>query len=128
MRNFLKTILILPLTIRQKRLARTRRPLAETEFAQRIVEMNGDRIAAVAVWNRLREWCFVEGFTPYPGDSLTWVFGIAEEELDEDLILAILSELKLQPPSERLLRDFGPVDTPLRIAQLVVFSRSEAEG
>jgi hypothetical protein len=97
--------------------------LTESEFVQRILEQGGDHMAAVAVWGRLREWCFVEGFTPYPGDSLAWVFGIAEEELDEDLILGILTELNLQPPNEQLLKDFGPVDTPLRVALLVGLTR-----
>jgi hypothetical protein len=122
-RQALQAILALPLSLRQRRLARARKPLAESEFVQRIVDQGGDSMAAVAVWRRLREWCVMEGFTPYPGDSLASVFGIAEEELDEDLILGILTELNLQPPSEQLLKDFGPVDTPVRVAQLVGLSR-----
>jgi hypothetical protein len=72
---------------------------------------------------RLKEWTVVPDFTPYPGDSSGSVFGIAEEELDEDLILSMLRELAVPIPTKAQVSAFGPVDTPLRIAQLVALCR-----
>lgn len=80
-------------------------------------------MAAVALWNRLRDWTYVSDFTPYPTDSLGSVFGMAEEELDEDLVLAILQELNVPVPSKELVAEFGTADTPARVALLVALCR-----
>ena len=47
------------------------------------------------------------------------MFGIAEEELEIDLIADILIRLKLPLPTTDLLDGFGAVDTPLQVARLV---------
>jgi len=52
------------------------------------------------------------------------VFGIAEEELDEDLILDVFSILELATPSEPELKAFGVIDTATDIARLVALTRS----
>lgn len=122
LRTLLKNLLSLPFSARQRRLARNRPPLSETAFVEHIAEQGGDEMAAVALWRHLREWA-VDDFTPYPTDSLGSVFGIAEEELDEDLILGILRELNVPTPSSEMLSQFGAVDTPLRVAQLVALCR-----
>jgi hypothetical protein len=123
MSKVIKNLLGFPFSSRQGRLARERQALSETEFVQRIVGQGGDALAAAALWRRLKEWTCVNDFTPYPTDSLGSVFGIAEEELDEDLLLGILRELGLSTPSNELLSEFGVVDTPLRVAQLVAQCR-----
>jgi hypothetical protein len=90
---------------------------------RQIIDQGGDPDAAIAVWSRLRDWRYDENFTPYPKDSLGSVYGIAEEEKDEDLILSILKELDVPIPSQEAINDFGEVETPLQIARFVAFCR-----
>jgi hypothetical protein len=123
MANIVERLFGVPFSWRQRRLARFRSPLTESDFVKSITEFGGDRMAAVVLWRRLKDWTSVRDFTPYPGDSLGFVFGIAEEELDEDLILDVLKELAVPIPTQAQLSAFGPIDTPLRIAQLVAFCR-----
>jgi hypothetical protein len=122
--RYLKQVLGLPFSFRQKSLAGNRKALSETEFVQQIAEQGGDGVAAAAIWRFLKEWGYEDGFTPYPTDSLGSVFGIAEEELEVDLILGILRELNLATPSQKVIDDFGVVDTPLRVALLIARCRS----
>jgi hypothetical protein len=90
-----------------------------------IEEAGGDKIAAGFVHCKLSEWVVADNFTPYPEDNLHSVYGIAEEELDEDIILCLFEEMKIPLPSRDFLAVFGAVDTPLKIAQLVSSSRGE---
>ena len=123
--SHIKYLLGLPFSHRQSRLAQARRPLTETEFVQQITDQAGDRDAAVAVWKRLKDWGYQESFTPYPTDSLGSVFGIAEEEKDEDLILSILKELDIPVPSQQTIESFGAVQSPLQVAKFVAFCRMQ---
>jgi hypothetical protein len=113
----------MPFSARQARLAQKREALNEEEFVRRIAHDGGDRDAATVLWTKLVNSRYPDNFTPYPSDSLLKVFGIAEEELDEDLILAILNELNVRPPSKEVLSQFGVIDTPLRVAQLIALCR-----
>jgi hypothetical protein len=123
MGNPVKHLLGMPFSGRQARLAQKREALNEAEFVRRIADEGGDRDAATVLWTKLLNLRYPDNFTPYPSDSLLKVFGIAEEELDEDLILAILKELNVRPPSKELLSQFGAIDTPLRVAQLIALCR-----
>lgn len=125
-RGVLQSILALPFSRRQTQLAKVRAPLSEDEFATRISDDGGDREAAIFVYRKLSEWVYTKGFTPYPDDSLGRIYGIAEEELDEDLILEAFNALAVVPPGEEQLKAFGPVDTPLQVAKLIAQARTEA--
>src|SRR5688572_16990107 len=85
----IQRLLGIPFTWRQRRLLDTRAPLDEAAFVDQVVAGGGDRAAAASLWARLRDWIYVEGFTPYPCDDLEHVYGIAEEELDEELVLGL---------------------------------------
>jgi len=126
MKHVLKTVLGLPFSLRQKRIARTRIPMTDSEFVHQIVKQGGDRDAASAVWRKLKEWGYEDGFTPQPADSLSSVFGIAEEELDEDLVLDILKELNVSVPNREVVGAFGVIDTPLQVAKFVAHCRRVA--
>lgn len=123
--SVLQGILALPFSRRQKRLMKSRSPLSEGDFVDQVIAEGGDREAAIIVYRKLREWTYAEDFTPYPEDSLGQIYGIAEEELDEDLILDTLNGLRVTPPSKERVATFGPVDSPLRVAQLVSLARSD---
>jgi hypothetical protein len=122
----LRTLLGQPFSGRQKRLAESRPAMCEADFVSSIEQRNGDGQAARAIWQKLRDWCYDPSFAPGPEDDLEYVFGIAEEELDEDIILDIFKALRLEVPGEAEVKAFGDVDTPLRIAQLVAQSRGRS--
>ena len=123
MPNILEKLVYLPFSLRQRRLARTRRPLSEAQFASQIADRGGDAQAALAIWRHLSQWISADGFAPDPSDSLGSVFGISEEELDEDLVLGVFAELGLKQPTTALAFEFGRLDTPLRVAQFVAHCR-----
>ncbi|MFC0132351.1 hypothetical protein [Massilia eurypsychrophila] len=95
------------------------------EFVRRIVAAGGDEEAAWLVHAELAGWINVAGFSPYPEDKLDWVYGIAEEELDEDLILEMLRKLKIKLPTSEALLALGPINTPIEIAHLVRRARTD---
>lgn len=117
--NLIQSILAMPFSLRQRRLAKERVPLSKAEFVARVSDMGGDQDAARLMHEKLNDWVYAQGFTPYPDDDLGKVYGMAEEELDEDLILSIFQQLGVPQPSKERIASFGVVDTPLRVAQLV---------
>ena len=119
----MQKVLGLPFTLRQKRLAKQREPLNETDFVEEIANCHGDRAAAALVWAHLQDWVYVEAFTPHPADDFGAVVGIADEELDEDLILGMFQRLNVPLPDKEFLVGFGPVRTPLLLARLVAQCR-----
>lgn len=115
----IKFLLGLPFSYRQNRLARGRPRIDKAEFISRVIAQGGDDRAAEAVWDVLVADWTSEGFSPYPEDSLGRVFGVAEEELDEDLVSRTLKDLDLPLPDREFTKQFGVIDTPLRVAQFV---------
>jgi len=109
----------LPFSYRQKKLAASRPPIDKEQFVSRILAEGGDERAAAMVWDALVADWVIEGFTPYPEDSLGRVYGIAEEELDDDLIARTLKELGLPIPDRDFVKRFGMIDSPRRVAQFV---------
>lgn len=114
----------MPFSLRQKRLAKEREPLTESDFVASIADADGDPEAARFVHQELQGWLYAEGFTPYPSDDLERIYGIAEEELDEDLILGIFKQIGLHPSSSETVKMFGKVQTPLDVARLVKVART----
>lgn len=108
-----------PWSVRQRQLAGARPPLGDHEFVTEIAERGGDPDAAFLILAHLKDWGLEQGFSPYPDDDLERVYGIAEEELEADLLSAILKRLSLPLPTTANLTRFGPVQTPAQIAQLV---------
>jgi hypothetical protein len=109
-------------------LATKRHALTQLKFIERIRDQGGDAAAAASLWRRLMaEWIYAENFHPEPTDDLSTTFGIAEEELDEDLILSILRELNIDPPPHQFVKGFGPIATPLQVAQFIARCREFAD-
>jgi hypothetical protein len=123
-KSMIQKILALPFSKRQKILAKNRPRLSHADFTRAIVSGGGDEQAADLVRTKLQDWIYNESFSPYPEDSLSSVFGIAEEELDEDLILDVLMKLGVPTPSQQDVEAFGPIDTALDVARLVALARS----
>lgn len=118
-RNLSLLSLLSPWAWRQRRLAASRVSLSQVEFLTLIEERGGDPEAGSLIWTHLHEWGLEKRFTPHPEDNFTCVFGIAEEELEMDLIADILTRLELPLPTTALLKEFAAVDTPLQVARLV---------
>jgi hypothetical protein len=121
--TFIQRLLALPFSLRQNRIANVRPALNEHEFVAQVSKAGGDKRAALLVYQKLGEWIYADGFTPYPEDHLGKLYGIADEELDEDLILDVLHQAGASPPNAEQIAAFGVIDTPLRIAQLVALAR-----
>lgn len=121
--EILKSIFSMPFNLRQKRLTQSRDPLSKSKFVQQIVDNDGDMEAAEIIHQMLQDWIYVNEFTPYPTDNLETVFGIAEEELDEDIIQGILNQLNVATPSKTCIDSLGSVNTSIKIAKLIKLSK-----
>lgn len=117
-------LLALPYSARQRKIGGERPRLSEDEFIHLVGASGGDRDAALAILEYLRDWIYVNGFTPYPNDSLSHTFGIAEEELDEDLILGVMEKSGLSIVDAEKLPLAGKVDTPMQVAILIAEMKS----
>ena len=109
----------LPFSYRQRTLAASRPPMSKDKFISSIVAEGGDGLAADKIWNALASARVIDEFTPYPGDSLGRVYGIAEEELDQDLIARVFMDLELASPDREVTNQFGVIDSPQGVALFV---------
>jgi hypothetical protein len=122
-------VLGLPFSLRQQKLSDSRSPMSKSQFIETITLGDGDGQAAEILWDSLvANNVVVDGFTPYPDDSLCFVYGVAEEELDEDLIARVFVTLKVPLPDAAFMKHFGKVDSAWQIAKLVGRARSVASG
>lgn len=121
--GIVQRVLAFPFSGRQSALAKSRPALSHSDFVDSVTRSGGDPKAAELVHLKLQDWIYHENFTPYPEDSLGSVFGIAEEELDEDLILDILVKLDLPSPSHEEVAAFGPIDTAIDVARFITSVR-----
>ena len=115
----LKSLLEMPFSGRQRKLASTRLPISKTGFIEDSASTDLGKIAAAHLWQKLNGIKVDENFTPSPEDNLLSVYGLAEEDLDEDIILSIIREVGVGVPTKDTLEDFGPVHTPHDIIKLI---------
>lgn len=116
-------LLSMPFSLRQRKLQRKRQSVDRSEFVAIVERQGGDREAAGWIWDRLRADCSIDDFSPRPADEFGWVFGVRDEDLDEDFVLGVFKDAQLRPPTTAEAAQFGPIDTPLRLAQFVANSR-----
>lgn len=122
----LKFVFGLPFSLRQRRLAMARPSISKQDFVDRSASSELGKAAASILWDKLIELRVVDELTPYPDDDLLHTYGLADEDLDEDIILDILKSLNRTVPSENVVRTVGPINSPLDIVRLVE-SRPQAE-
>ena len=115
----LRYILTLPWSERQRRLAAARPQMAREQFVNYAGTTELGRRAAGLLWDKLQARRVWYTFTPHPDDDLEDVFGLAEEELDEDAILDILKSLQVPIPNDYEIAMIGNVDTPRDIIRLI---------
>lgn len=86
-----------------------------------------DRDIAEQVWDSLRAEAVVAEFKPKPDDDLLWVFGLADEDLDE-LVLHLLRHFGCRVPDPTETEGMRPVRTVSDMILFVASMRSSAEG
>ena len=111
--------LISPVWLKQRNLAVGRLPISKERFVSAVSSTELGRVAAWMLWEKLRHEVVYDGFTPYPDDDLLKVFALAEEDLDEDIILEIISATGSIIPDSDMLCCFGAVKTPYDIIRLI---------
>jgi hypothetical protein len=77
----------------------------------------GDSEVIEEVWTMLTGHA-IDGFRPKPEDNLQHIFGLAEEDLDKDVVLKLLETYSCRIPNESELASMKPVDT---VQDLVMF-------
>lgn len=115
----LKRLLEMPFSGRQMRLAANRPRMSKEQFVNDVASSDLGRLAADLLWEKLVEVAVCDQFTPYPSDDLLKVFGLAEEDLDEDIIFEIITTIGSTVPGSVVLKEFGPVNTPADIVRLI---------
>lgn len=93
--------------------------MSEQEFVDRTASSEIGKSAASMVWEKLRDVAIVDIFISYPDDDLLRTYGLADEDLDEDIILEILKALNRTVPGEDALHMIGPIELPVDIVRLV---------
>jgi len=81
-----------PFHARQKRILKERGGYVKSDFISFFQGVGVDAGISESVWNALIDVATVKDFRPMPEDRLGWVYGLSEEDLDEDIVLEILKK------------------------------------
>jgi hypothetical protein len=123
----LKPILELPLHLRQRKLASARAPLGKQEFIDAAASTELGRAAAGLLWDKLQKLKVHDEFTPYPSDDLLRTFGLAEQDLDVDVIIDIAKTLDRAVPDQTIVDAVGVVATLADVVRLIEATRASVE-
>ncbi len=111
---------------RQKEIMTDRSACKKSDFVDYFIDIGIDEIVASAIWARLVEAAAFDGFMPHPEDDLEWVYGLAEEDLDEDLVLALIEQFGGYVQCEKELEAENPLKT---VRDMVIYiSRMKGLG
>jgi hypothetical protein len=108
----------LPLRRRQERLMRERGSLDAEAFVT-IAKDEFERRLLIRLWDYLRAEAVIHDFRPAVDDDLLAVYRLAEEEVDDDIILNFMTELGIDIPPQSEIDAFGPINTPRKIVQFM---------
>lgn len=125
MRKRIKTavarLLQQPFLSRQERLRQTRSANGPVDFAE--VFPNATAIAA-EVWARLRSVAVVDEFPVHPDDDLTFVYGLADDDLDS-LCLDLLRRCGCRIPDPKETAKLSPVRTAADLVKFLAAMQAE---
>ena len=122
--TMLQRILDWPFRGRQLRAMNLREGYTKDHFQEQLLNAGADTETIEQVWTLLADHA-VEGFKPKPEDNLQYLFGLAEEDLDEEVILALLEANGCHIPNESEVARMGPLDS---VHDLVMFVSSLKPG
>jgi hypothetical protein len=100
-----------PFLGRQRRLMRDRGSYTRADFAAFFTARGVPQQITDEVWNALVAEAAVEDFRPKPEDDLIKTFGLADEDLDEDVVLPLLERCGCRIPAADEVSALGPVAT-----------------
>lgn len=115
--SMVQRILDWPFRGRQLRAMEARQSYTKSNFQEHLSNAGGDSEVIDEVWTILTGHA-IDGFKLKPEDNLQYIFGLAEEDLDEDVILKLLEKYNCRIPNESELASMRPVDT---VQDLVMF-------
>lgn len=115
--TLVQRILDWPFRGRQLRVMKARESYTKNKFQEQLCDAGGDSEVIEEVWAILTEHA-IDGFKPKPEDNLQYIFGLAEEDLDEDVVLKLLKRYSCRIPNKSELASMKPVDT---VKDLVMF-------
>jgi hypothetical protein len=116
--RLLSNILQLPFPRRQKKAMETRSGIKREDFTNQLAQTDLEYKAASWLWDHLRKEATVDDFRPMPDDDLEYLYGIAEEELDIDLLSNLAHKLDLRLPTSDEVASYGPVRRPRDVINL----------
>ena len=107
-----------PFRGRQERLMKDRDSYTRSDFSQFFLARDVPQKIVDEVWDALVEAAVVTEFRPKPEDQLLKTFGLAEEDLDEDVVLPLLKSCGCRIPTSDEVAHLKPLET---VADLVEF-------
>lgn len=117
--SVLDFVVQLPFSWRQSRARALRENMTQEKFSAALASDDVEERAARLLWDKLIEAAVVEDFRPGADDDFLRIYGLADEDLDEDIILAILVDLGFEVPEPSLIEQVGAIKTPREFIQLV---------
>lgn len=96
---------------RQVRLMEIDKDRTPEGFVRACAELRVDEDICREVLSALRGLAALEAFVPAAQDDLLGIFGLADEDLDDDLVLPLLSRLSCKVPTPGETAEMPPVRT-----------------
>jgi hypothetical protein len=128
MMKSLAFFLQIPFSRRQHKARAGRDDVTRERFIAALAADDVEMLAAGILWDKLVEVAVVPDFRPEPEDDFTYLYGLADEDLDEDIIMGLLNELELPLPSIKTVGGIGPIKSPRLLMSLVGAARRAANG
>lgn len=107
-----------PFLGRQQRLMKSRTMYTKDSFSNFFLSRGVSKDIVDEVWAILVDAAVTKDFKPYPEDELLKTFGLAEEDLDEDIVLVLLERCACRIPTPDEMETMEPLQT---VADLVEF-------
>lgn len=114
----------LPFSWRQSRARAVREDMTQHKFVSALASDDLEERAAGLLWEKLVEAAVISDFRPKPDDNFLRIYGLAEEDLDEDIVMAILIQLGFGVPRPAVIEQAGEIASPREFMQLVRLTRS----
>jgi hypothetical protein len=108
--------------MRQRRAVASRASITREGFIAELAAEPVEEEAAALLWDKLVEIVIVPGLSPWPDDEFLWLYGLAEEDLDEDIVVDIFQRLGIDLPTSDVVQRVGAITTPRHFIQLVQLS------
>jgi len=109
LRRFNRKLIGWPHQSRQALLMKARQSYEVEQFVSSFRNVGSDEDIAKDVWSMLSSCAEISDFKPMPEDDLDHVFGLMEEDLDEDILHVLLIKHNCRVPNETEMEGFDIV-------------------